>query len=439
MKHRRSILASGCLFMVLAASFAVWTPPFMYPDEPTHLAGCLETRDPAARELLEQTILKAMHRHNFWHRADVETPVEIPEKFYHAPLLRVIPTQFAKPTQFYAAAGFLLRLLHIETIVGAVYFLRCIGLILAGISMWVFCLIVRIVFPESSWQTVALAALAVPQYVYMAGAFNPSNTAWLTGGLFLLSALWLLDPKRRFHGFALLAVALALTTFTHRAALAVLPAVAIAIPAGRRRLTRHMIPVWLWPVAGIVCVGSAVILAYGHPLAVRTVFIRLAAVLRQTGVSPVASAMDPAWWMEFIPFFWRSTILNFGWLSQDAPGAIYWLYSVIAGVGILGWCLSGLRFQRHHGDRDIPRNLVLWTAVMGMIWAAAARYAVSGYFAQGRYLFAAWPAFACLTAMGWRRCIPERMHGWVFRAGVPIIWLLAAWSLWWIWIPGVYF
>jgi len=429
------------LFMVTAVLFALLTPPFMYPDEPTHLAYTMETGDPANQEVLEHLILTEMDRHSFWRRANVERPDRIPKAFYDAPLLRRIPTQRAKPTFFYRLSGYILNRIGITSIVSSIFALRLLGVLLAGCSAWLFCLIVRIVFPGSPWQLAALSALAVPQYVYMAGSFNPSNTAWLTGGMMILSALWLLDPKYRYRGLCLLPLAVIATVITHRAALALLPAALVGLALGRGRITRHRIPLWFWPAAGVSLVAIVLISAGRFPLLIRSVLIRLTNVFQQAGATPVVLTRQFDWWIEFIVFFWRSSILNFGWLSHEAPPAIYFFYGGVLGLSVLG----GLRgiFQRYGAERKSlpPRrySAVLWVGAAGMIWAAAARYAVSGALSQGRYLFAAWPVFACLITMGLQRLLPHRTHRAAIRFFIGAVWFIAAYGLWWVWIPGVYF
>ena len=157
-------------------------------------------------------------------------------------------------------------------------------------------------------------------------------------------------------------------------------------------------------------------------------------------VTPVSSAADTAWLTEFIAFFWRSSILNFGWLSCEAPRGLYVIFAGIAGIGLLGGLRRLIPFGKRSGEPgNTARDVVLWTAVMGMIWAAAARYAAAGNLSQGRYLFAAWPAFACLITVGWRRWLPDRVFEVTVRWAVPVVWLISAWSLWWIWIPCIYF
>ena len=176
------------VFVMTALAFAIWTPPFMYPDEPAHLAGAMETMDPAARESLEGDILTSMSAHRFWERAGVETPSETPQTFYRSPLLRLIPTQFAKPLAYYRVCGTVLRLLNIQDILDALFVLRLFGVLLAALTAFMTGLIVREVFPGSPWQAVAMAALSVPQYAAMAGAVNPATASWVSGAMMILGA-----------------------------------------------------------------------------------------------------------------------------------------------------------------------------------------------------------------------------------------------------------
>ncbi|MBN1295267.1 hypothetical protein JXA80_00715 [bacterium] len=435
------------VFMVTALSFAMWTPPFMFPDESTYLAGCMESQDPLRREALEKQILLEMDRHLFWQRAGAEMPEHIPHTFYQAPMLRVIPTQFAKPTTFYLIAHRLLALFNVASILNALFLLRLLSVAIAGVAVAIQCRIAREVFRDPFWQSAVVSAVAVPQYVYMSGALNPSNLAWVSGGMITLASFWLLVPSRRNRGYLLLAAALLLTLLTHRAALALVPGAAVAMLVGHRRGSRgrHQEPSGRWMNAGVglliggISAGCTVFLLITHPLVVRSAVIRLVTTFYQLAVEPSPVASNPSWWLEFASFFWRGTILFYGWLSQDGPVWIYGLYGFIACGAGLGWLGALIRWRRPMVLRDPWHVALLWIFIGGMMWAGAGQYGIRGHLSQGRYLFAAWPVFGIGVAAGWSYLVPQQWHRVVAIGGQVVMWMVAAVSLWWVWIPGMYF
>jgi len=427
------------LFIVTALSFATWTPPFQYPDEPTHLAGALESIDPANREIRENQLLQLMQQYRFWELAAAEIPETTPLKFYQAPLLRKVPTQFSKPLFYYRTAGHLLRLAKIDNLLTSIIFLRLLGVLLAGFAIFIFGLILQIVLPDNPWQAVAIAAVAVPQFAYMSGALNPSNIAWISGSLILLASLLLLQQNKRILGWVILLGSLFLCIFTHRAALAILPAAFFSIWYGGRRLQRQHMPIWFWLLAGSVSSIATVFICWKQPAIIRSIFIRAATITLQLHVNVADSAFDLSWWKVFLSFFGKSLILNFGWLSLTASGWIYILFGCIGAIGLFGWLLSLVTFRKPGFSGNFGQGIVLWIAAVVMFWAAAGQYAVNGILSQGRYLFAAWPAIACIVVLGWSVLIPKKYWMNTIIILCAVIWSTSLWSLWKVMIIGFYF
>lgn len=427
------------VFVTAALLYAVWTPMFMYPDEPTHLAGAMESADPAAREALEGRILEEMTRHRFWRLAGVETPSAQPKTFYQSPLLRLIPTQFAKPMSYYRLTGGILRRTHTSSIQGSLLALRLLGVLTAAMAAFLAGLLIREIFPGSPWQAVAMAILAVPQYSYMAGAVNPGTTAWISGGLMMLGAIRLLQPERRFGGWFLAAAGMLLAMFTHRAALALLPAVALAAIWGRSRLRTHRVPGWIWWPTGTMSSVIFFLLLRLKPVQVRNMAIRFAELFHGLRIDLSPSFSDMAWQERFWSLLGRSSVMSFGWLSLDGPGWLYTVYALPAAAAALAWPAAALRLIRKPMTADRAQTWVLWAGALGMVWAAAGQYVVQGIFAQGRYLFAAWPVFGALAAAGWRALFPEKAHRGVIVCIVTAMWLLNMVVLYRFLIQGFYF
>ena len=427
------------VFVCFAVLYAVWTPPFMYPDEPTHLVGCLETLDPAIRERLERDVLELMSEHHFWARAGVESPVIEPEKFYQAPLLRIVPTQASKPFLYYQIAARVVGLADSKNLLVSLFLLRLFGVFLASISVAIFGVIVKEIFTEQMWQVGAMTIVFIPQYVYMAGAVNPMTTAWITGSMLILSGLWLLKPERRYQGWFLLLAACAIAPLTHPSSLALLPLCLTAAILGRKRLRRHKIPGWLWPLAGSVSALAAFIITLRKPFLVRSTLLRSAELIHGLRVYPDQPAINPGWFWEFSRWFWRSTILNFGWLTVEGNQWIYTFYTIIVCAIIVGWFLRILGQPQRRSDGDPLKVTVLVAGFLFMLLAATGPYFIRSSLSQGRYLFSAWPVIGILSALGLKSFIPVKYHLVFIGLFLFITCFICSWSLYFVLITRFYF
>lgn len=425
-------------FVVLAVMFAVWTPPFMYPDEPAHLVGCMERTNPAARESLEKQVLSSMTDHFFWERAGVDFPTNQPDKFYQAPLLRMVPTQFSKPMLYYRISSGILEIAGVQDVLSALFVLRGFSIFLSTITAVFWGLIVIEVFPSSRWQALAMSIMVVPQYVWMAGATNASALAWLSGNLMVLSALWLLRPERRYAGWGLAFTASVFAAVTHQAALPLLSVCVAGVILGRHRIQRHRIPWWVWPIIGTGSACAFFLILIDKPAVVREYGLRITELffgLRDGGTLP----WNISWPARFLSAFLRSAILNFGWMSLEGPDWIYRVYGVILILAAIGWGRLLIHREKPEIMRDGLQAVVLIIGILTMFLASTVGFLMKGSLSQGRYLFPALPAFAVIISAGLSGLIPKAWH----RPGIIIIvsllWTVSFWSLFHVLIKGLYF
>lgn len=426
------------VFVLSALMFAIWTPPFMYPDEPTHLSSCMERVNPAAREQLEKRILSSMTDHHFWERAGVEMPLSQPEKFYQAPLLRIVPTQFSKPLVYYRIAGGILKIFNIHDIYAALFVLRVVSVLLSAVTAFLFGLMVMEVFPESRWQALAMSFMAVPQYTYMAGALNATIMAWISGNMMLLSGLWLLRPERRYLGWGMALAACIIASATHQSALPLLPVCLAGIILGRRRVQHHHVPWWIWPSFGFVSVFGFLLIMSKKPLIIRAFFLRSSELFYGL-LSGSVFISDTSWHTRFWTHFARSAILNFSWLTLEGPNWIYHIYGVFASAAVLGWLIRLSCRNKPGIIRDGLQGVVLAIGVLAILGASSVHFILKGNFSQGRYLFPAMPAFGILFAGGLSALIPKTMHRFVILIFVSVMWSINIWSLLHVLIGGLYF
>jgi hypothetical protein len=426
------------VFVLSALMFAIWTPPFMYPDEPTHLSSCMERMNPVARELLEKRILSSMTDHHFWERAGVEMPHAHPEKFYQAPLLRIVPTQFSKPMVYYRIGGGILKLFTVNDILPALFVLRGLSVLLSVLTAFLFGLMVAEVFPGSRWQALAMSFMAVPQYAYMAGALNATIMAWISGNMMLLSGLWLVRPERRYLGWGMALAACIIASATHQSALPLISVCLAGIILGRCRIQHHRVPWWVWPSFGFTSVFGFLLIILKKPFIIRTFFLRLSELFYGL-LSGSVFISDTSWHARFWTHFARSAVLNFGWLSNEGPSWIYYIYGVFVAVSVLGWLFILSQRKKPGLMRDSLQGIVLAIGVLSILGASSIHFILKGAFSQGRYLYPAMPAFGILFTAGLSALIPKSLHRPVILFLVSVMWCINIWSLLHVLIGGFYF
>jgi hypothetical protein len=433
-------------FISAVLLISIIVPPFQTPDEPTHLAECLSqsTCSGTSKEVIEESILDLLPRYEFWKLVQFPEPEQSPQRFYEAPLLRIRPSQSAKPLLYYRLSGWVLDLFQIQNPIDALFALRMMGCCFSLIVFGLCLAIIRASCPSYPAQITALSAMAVPQYLFMAGALNPAVLSWISAGFMILGSLYLLNPAFRYRSWVYIIGGFVLATVSHRAALTVLGAPIIAVlirfTEYRRSLDK---PLRIFVTAASLSAMSMAVwicITWCCPHLIRRCLITSIQTLQQGWIHLSPDAMNGAFWKQFWLHYHKSVWLSFGWLKIHASSWFYWLVVPAYLIPLIGYTrmlCSGNKRQIVSSNHK--KLMILAIAAAGSLWGGALMFLLQGNLSQGRYLYAAWPAFAVLSATGWMEAFPVKYHRLVSVCVVFLTWSMAVYSIWGVLIPGYYF
>ncbi|MBN1355954.1 hypothetical protein JXA40_06735 [bacterium] len=435
-------------YILAALLMVILTPPFQLPDEPTHLAECLDAaaKPDEHRVILEMEILRQMARYKFWQYIALPEPESVPLRFYDAPLLRIRPTQATKPELYFILGGGLIKLFRIHDSVIAMYLLRILGIGLGLAAALILVLTAKLACEDSRVRFLAVGTLFVPQFVYMSGSVNPANLSWIAGGLILAGSLQIAGSPRTAAGYGLILLGIVLALASHRAGLITLPAAAVALiihlVRSRRRIAglSRTLSLSISLGAGTAALAAWLMAAGWFPGIVRAAAGHLARMFAAVLVGPVPISRSPAWWLHCLTVFHKGAWMVFGWFAVFAHPAVYGFLALISIGALAGTAL--LIADRFRPDRmkllGTAQLAVLLAAIAGGLWFGAGQYAVRGQIAQGRYMFPALPAFAVLYAAAWIRLTGNRTGIWTVRAGIAVLWAVFVCSVTLVFIPAFY-
>lgn len=250
------------LCLVRGLAYAAFTPPWLAPDEPGHVAYArllseqgLPPRENETTVVVEQELLASLSRWRFWQRIGRPTPDPLPFSFLHdRDLIRQVGDE---PPLYYLLPGLLGRAaLSPEALL---YLMRVTSTLLTTLTVVVVALSARELFlerPVLQAGIVALPALA-PMVAYIGSSANNDTAAILVS----TATLWLLllGGHRGWTGRRAAALALLLVSalLAKKTALFLWVLVALESVAAAWRWLR-LRSRWLrWSVLG----GTAVVLA----------------------------------------------------------------------------------------------------------------------------------------------------------------------------------
>lgn len=419
-------LAILVLFLGLSRLYLLATPPFEAPDEPAHYAYIRYLVD-------ERSLPPLIVSSDPWEQGEMHQP----PLYYALAALAVaadgvrpaddgVPWREAFPRNPHAALGepgapgnrnaVLHRGIPDRATLRALRAARSLSTGCAAATVWMTYLLARALFPRR--RALALGAMGLlaanPQFLFIGASVSndPLVTALATGAL-LLAARVVRGKDRPVAtplGMGLLAGLAALTKISGLAALALIPGA-----YGLRRLARREDRSWraLAPPLLIAGLAAASVggwwyarngLLYGDPLGMRTHHAIFSSQVEP--LSPLATLRTA---IEALPSYWGV----FGWMNVLAPEAFYLGVRALTAAGVGGLLLAAWRVWRRRATLD-PATfrstgfVALWVLVMGGV---ALAWTQSSTRIQGRLLFPAAAAVACLLAVGISAWLPRRLHG----------------------------
>lgn len=444
------------LFIVVAALYAVYTPPWQAPDEPAHFNYIAQIA------LGEGCPVIAAGDWDAAYLEDLKA-----DQFPEGADLSAIEYEDHQPPFYYLLGSLVFRLTG-----GDLLALRLLSVAFgAGVVISTYLALARLL-PER--KTLALAAAAfvafLPQHVAILASVNNDSLAELLLGMLTVVAITYLgnpvsvdedgkptplDESMRPHAAALgglvgMAFLTKLTIY--------LPAVMVAAAAILLRWRKESRPVkWL---AGQVLWAAGMALAFGAIWWVRNALVygwpdifglaaHNAVVVGQLRTAEhIATIGRAAYLRDFFTVTYHSFWGQFGWMGVPMPRRVYLLTGVFTAWELIG--LAGALLFR----ADAPRALPIQRAG-GWVLAAAGLGTLVNYVYyntgfvqfQGRYLFPALipvGALAALGGWGWT-LILTRITGisgksklaWLPLIAVGWLPLLAIWALFKYVVPNL--
>lgn len=396
--------------------YAVWVPPWQFPDEPRHFEYVrliYELKRPLGWDdgdpTLEAAIIRSMARFDFWrfgfavggyvqHRDQVFAEIwtsAYQNVLFHPPLYYALVGTMTGffPRSAMISQLFLLRLLSVGLGVVNLLLIGLTGIVLGG---W-----------RRGVGLLAFAAL-VPGHVFINASVNNDVLAETLSLIVVLAGLLLMKRGLRWGPGMMLVVALALAVYTKRSTVFLIPyAVMAFLVAGwnlRRRRTDR----------GVVFIGLSVVVALLVLLLMGVVAWRWGRVHQVQSL--VLSLLSPESLMErlkHVPFRLYATIVfesfwaRLGWLNVFMPRWVYVLLWGMTGLAALGWMPLLRRWWNERvGLSRLAGVVVLLTLLLqwGMVVGKEILY-LSGplrMLPQGRYLYPFMPFYALFYVEGWR-------------------------------------
>ena len=293
----------------------------------------------------------------------------------------------------------------------AVYVIRLASILLGAGTILLTARIGGLLFdPQVSHLAAALVAFN-PMFIFINAAVNNDAMAIFLAhlGLFLLVRIWreAPDPRRHWPRYAALGLVLGLGMLTKLSvgALLLLAGIALAWLAWRRRQWQY-----LFLGGGLILIVSLLILtpwllrnlnAYGDPTGLDA-FIQV----QGTRDKPLTVA---GWRGEFGTLY-RSFWGLFGGVNVPAPEWVYWLYNLLAIAGLAGFVYWGWGQWRAARDRSANEAapstrsdhdglwlLLVWPLILLVLLV---RWNIISPAFQGRLLFPALGAITVLWSVG---------------------------------------
>ncbi len=390
---RRYILALIIiLYAILAALYAVYTPKWQAPDEPAHFNYIRGVAETGALPVLQsgdydQAYLEKIKAAKF------------------PPLISIDSIRYEsyQPPLYYLAASPVYWIVRVGGLDAQVIALRLFSVALGVILLLVAFNIVREIFPEDHFLTLATvgAIATVPQHIAISASISNDTAANLLLALILWLAVRRVNDRvtdKRFVnlGGVLYGAALLTKTTTY------IPGAALLIGAeiARLKLTKQPFTFYSLRVTFSSLVISALLFApwlirgaltYGltDPLGVArhdAIVVgqpTTAEMINQYGLNHIL--------YDYFAVSFKSFWAQFGWMGVLVNDRIYVVLMVVVAAAVLGLALWSLRIVRHREMLAETQHwcIGLFIALLVVAFVDYLAYNFKFFQLQGRYLFPA--------------------------------------------------
>jgi len=421
------MIGKRAVFLVIATSFlvgvlfAMVTPIWQTPDEPTHTAYIEDIayrhHFPQQTEGITDNIYRSLDKTGFW-----------PELIWS---LRwpggrtMLLTAAGHPPLYYLVCAPIYWVFTPFGLPGQVFAIRIFGILMALIVIWLTYKTAELLFPDDVFIQVMAAVLVgfQPMFLYiMAGVNNDALTNPLFAATFYLMTLILVNGisiKRAI----ILGVLLGCGVATKAGFVVMIPVVfMVLIIRGvmNKRLTET---VWTTVSTLSAFIASAFWLAFWSYSAYTSVVINAAG-----GHAPGWSS-NALGWSKFMSLsalkefflvkighqYWGT----FGWLTIPMHEQVYNFIYFICLVAIVGLIIWLIRAYRRRGLRTpvVISLLMLASTTLGILLSVMRLELLTRGGAQGRYMFMALLPISMFLAVGIRGVTPD----WLRRYALPSV------------------
>lgn len=296
----------------------------------------------------------------------------------------------------------------------AVHVARLFSVLLGAGTVYVTFQLGRELFPKRPEVALGAAALNafLPMFLFISGSVNNDNLSNLTGNLLLLLIVLLLKaqtaPRYRFYVLVGIVAGAGLLAKLSIGALIPLVALALLVLALRLRDWRPLV------FGGLISGGLTIAIAgwwylrnaqlYNDPTGLN-MFLD---IVGRRAIPANAAQL----WAErhsFTQAFWGF----FGGVNVPLPDAIYLVFNIIGGIGIIG-ALAFIVYKLIRGG--VLRRVSAWLPhAVTLLWIAITlvsylRWTAETWASQGRLIFVALSPILVWMALGWSWWLPLKLR-----------------------------
>ncbi len=405
--------------------YAVWVPPWQFPDEPRHFEYArliYELKRPLGWDdgdpTLEAAIIRSMAQFDFWrfgfavggyvqHRDQVFA--EIWTSGYQNVLFH--------PPLYYALVGTITGFLPRSAMVTQLFLLRLLSVVFGTLNLLLIGLVGVVLGGWRRGASLLAFAALVPGHMFINASVNNDVLAETFGLLTVLAGLILMRRGIRWETALLLIGSLLLAVYTKRSTVFLIPYGALSLAvAWWNQTSRNESHTWAYVVGGLL-LSVGIVIGLGL-VAWRWGRVQQinAFLARFSSPSEFVRAWQEAPLALYVTTVFESFWARLGWLNVFMPRWVYTLLWVSTGVAFLGWLLLLNRWWRYSSVAARLTGAVLVVTLLlqwGVVVGKEILY-LSGplrMLPQGRYLYPFMPVYALFYVEGWSE--------WLQRLRVP--------------------
>ncbi len=436
------VLVTGFFHLLF---YAVWVPPWQFPDEPRHFEYVrliYEVKRPLGWDdgdpSLEAAIIRSMARFDFWRFGfAVGGYVQHRDQVFAEIWTSAYQNVLFHPPLYYALVGTITGFLPRSAMVSQLFLLRLLSVLLGTLNLLLIGLIGVVLGGWRRGASLAAFAALVPGHVFINASVNNDVLAETLSLLTIWAGLVLMRRGVRWDIVLLLLGFLLLAVYTKRSTVFLIPYGALSVAVGWwNRRSYRITHKWVY-LAGGLAFSVGVVLVFGI-VAWRWGRVQQITAFLERFSSP--SAFVQAWQEAplrlYVVTVFESFWARLGWLNVFLPR---WVYGILWGstvLSLIGWIPILRRWWRESTSAARLTGMVILVTLLiqwGMVVGKEILY-LSGplrMLPQGRYLYPFMPFYALFYVEGWsewcrRLSVPSRT---VIFGFLSLISLLAAWTL----------